>query len=77
MDLNGHFSYVFYASSFFMVSAALFMGFSFCALVKKNKGAETHKLTQENPHRAKYKEVPTELGPEKNGHPAVVYVTSV
>ncbi|KAJ6634544.1 hypothetical protein lerEdw1_013976 [Lerista edwardsae] len=77
VDLTGHFSYVFYASSFFMVSAALFMGLSFCALVPKNKGTEIHKPTQENPFRGKYTEVPTELGPEKNDPPAVVYVTSI
>uniref|UniRef100_A0A8C0GVQ8 Solute carrier family 16 member 5 n=1 Tax=Chelonoidis abingdonii TaxID=106734 RepID=A0A8C0GVQ8_CHEAB len=40
VDITGHFSYVFYASSFFMVSAALFMGLSFCALDRKNKPKE-------------------------------------
>ncbi|XP_066473911.1 monocarboxylate transporter 6 [Tiliqua scincoides] len=77
VDLTGHFSYVFYASSFFMVSAALFMGFSFCILVTRKKVTEPHKPTQENPFRGKYTEVPTEFGPEKNAPPAVVYVTSI
>ncbi|XP_053159615.1 monocarboxylate transporter 6 isoform X2 [Hemicordylus capensis] len=78
VDLTGHFNYVFYASAFFMVSAALFMCLSFCTLVTKNKLTETPKLTPENPSRGKYTEVPTELGPDKNGPPpAVICVTSI
>ncbi|XP_060109109.1 monocarboxylate transporter 6 [Heteronotia binoei] len=77
VDLTGHFSYVFYASCFFMVTAALFMGFSFCTMDGKNKLIETHKPTPENPSRGKYTEVPMELGPEKNRSPAVIYVTSI
>lgn len=76
VDLTGHFSYVFYASSFFMVTAALFMGFSFCT-VEKNKLTKTHKPTLENPSRGKYTEVPTELRPGTNQSPAVIYVTSI
>ncbi|XP_061472110.1 monocarboxylate transporter 6 isoform X2 [Rhineura floridana] len=78
VDVTGHFSYVFYASAFFMVSAALFMGLSFCTMEAKNKLTETHKLPlPENPSRGKYTEVPTELGPDKNGPPAVIYITSI
>ncbi|XP_015266258.1 PREDICTED: monocarboxylate transporter 6 [Gekko japonicus] len=77
VDLTGHFSYVFYASSFFMVTAALFMGFSFCTMEAKNRLTETHNPTPENPSRGKYTEVPMELGPEKNRSPAVIYVTSI
>nr|XP_056717724.1 monocarboxylate transporter 6 [Euleptes europaea] len=77
VDLTGHFRYVFYTSSFFMVTAALFMGFSFCTMTAKNKSKESHKPTPENTSRGKYTEVPTELGPEKNGSPAVIYVTSI
>ncbi|XP_049716029.1 monocarboxylate transporter 6 isoform X1 [Elephas maximus indicus] len=37
VDATGNFNYVFYMSSFFLISAALFMGGSFCALQKKEK----------------------------------------
>ncbi|XP_004374457.1 monocarboxylate transporter 6 [Trichechus manatus latirostris] len=37
VDATGSFSYVFYMSGFFLISAALFMGGSFCALQKKEK----------------------------------------
>nr|XP_020661939.1 monocarboxylate transporter 6 isoform X1 [Pogona vitticeps] len=77
VDLTGHFSYVFYASSFFMVSAALFMGVSFCTMEAKNKLKGTHKPVPENPARDKYAEVPTEPESDKNGSPAAVYVTSI
>ncbi|XP_062976332.1 monocarboxylate transporter 6 [Elgaria multicarinata webbii] len=77
VDVTGHFSYVFYASSFFMVSAALFMGLSFCTMEAKNKLIETQKPPPEDSSRGKYTEVPTELGPDKNGPPAVIYITSI
>lgn len=77
VDLTGHFSYVFYASSFFMVTAALFMGFSFCSMEAKNKLTEAREPPPENPSRGKYTEVPMELGPETNRPPAVIYVTSI
>ncbi|XP_064126839.1 monocarboxylate transporter 6 isoform X1 [Loxodonta africana] len=37
VDATGNFNCVFYMSSFFLISAALFMGGSFCALQKKEK----------------------------------------
>ncbi|KAJ7316002.1 hypothetical protein JRQ81_002164 [Phrynocephalus forsythii] len=77
VDLTGHYSYVFYASSFFMVSAALFMGLSFCTMEAKNKLRGTCRPVPENPPRDKYTEVPTELESDKNGPPAAVYVTSI
>ncbi|XP_044309978.1 monocarboxylate transporter 6 [Varanus komodoensis] len=77
VDITGHFSYVFYASSFFMVSAALFMGLGFCTMEAKNKLTETQKPPPEDPSRGKYSEVPAEAGPDKNGPPEVIYVTSI
>ncbi|XP_067403622.1 monocarboxylate transporter 6 [Emydura macquarii macquarii] len=77
VDLTGQFSYVFYASSFFMVSAALFMGFSFCALDRKNKLKEIPKPTSNNPSRYQYTEVPTNPEPEKQAPPAIMYITSI
>ncbi|XP_003217314.1 monocarboxylate transporter 6 [Anolis carolinensis] len=77
VDLLGHYRYVFYASCFFMVTAALFMGLSFCTMEAKAKLKETNKPPLENPPRGKYTEVPAELEPEKNGSPDVSYVTSI
>ncbi|XP_025032429.1 monocarboxylate transporter 6 isoform X1 [Python bivittatus] len=77
VDVTGHFSYVFYASSFFMVSAALFMGLSFCTMEAKNKLKEINKPPPEDPSKGKYIEVPTEFGPMKNGPPEVIYITSI
>uniref|UniRef100_K7FDC1 Solute carrier family 16 member 5 n=1 Tax=Pelodiscus sinensis TaxID=13735 RepID=K7FDC1_PELSI len=77
VDITGQFSYVFYASSFFMVSAALFMGFSFYALDSKNKLKEAPKLATNNPTGYQYTEVPTNQEPEKQAPPAVMYITSI
>ncbi|XP_034645687.1 monocarboxylate transporter 6 isoform X1 [Trachemys scripta elegans] len=77
VDITGHFSYVFYASSFIMVSAALFMGLSFCALDRKNKLKEALKPTSNSPSRYQYTEVPTNLELEKQAPPAVMYITSI
>ncbi|PNJ87731.1 SLC16A5 isoform 7 [Pongo abelii] len=40
LDATNNFSYVFYMSSFFLISAALFMGGSFYALQKKEQGKQ-------------------------------------
>ncbi|XP_053231815.1 monocarboxylate transporter 6 [Podarcis raffonei] len=78
VDITGHYSYVFYASTFFMVTSALFMGLSFCTMKAKNKLKETHKLlSPEVPSRGKYMEVPTEQRPNRNDPPAVIYITSI
>ncbi|XP_074870648.1 monocarboxylate transporter 6 isoform X2 [Carettochelys insculpta] len=77
VDITGHFSYVFYASSFFMVSAALFMGLSFCALDRKNKLKEAPKPTSNDPSRYQYTDVPTKPEPEKQASPAIMYITSI
>ncbi|KYO31133.1 monocarboxylate transporter 6 isoform D [Alligator mississippiensis] len=77
VDLTGQFSYVFYASSFFMVSAALFMGLSFCALEKKNKLKEAPKVTGDSPSKYQYTEVPSKPEAEGQAPPAVMYITSI
>ncbi|NWW47553.1 MOT6 protein, partial [Pedionomus torquatus] len=77
VDITSDFHYVFYTSSFFLISAALFMGLSFCTLEKKNKLKEASKVPLDNPSRYQYNEVPTELQSESQPPPAVVYITSI
>ncbi|XP_014804930.1 PREDICTED: monocarboxylate transporter 6 [Calidris pugnax] len=77
VDITSDFHYVFYNSSFFLISAALFMGLSFCALEKKNKLKEASKVPLDNPSKYQYNEVPTEPQSESQSPPAVMYVTSV
>ncbi|XP_010000957.1 PREDICTED: monocarboxylate transporter 6 [Chaetura pelagica] len=77
VDITSDFHYVFYTSSFFLISAALFMGFSFCALEKKNKLKEASKTPMDNSSRYQYNEMPTELQSESQSPPAVMYVTSI
>ncbi|KAM6118850.1 monocarboxylate transporter 6 [Phoenicopterus ruber ruber] len=77
VDITNDFHYVFYNSSFFLISAALFMGLSFCALEKKNKLNEASKVSLDNPSRYQYNEIPTEPQSESQSPPAVVYVTSI
>nr|KAF6458830.1 solute carrier family 16 member 5 [Rousettus aegyptiacus] len=75
---NNNFSYVFCMSSFFLISAGLFMGGSFYALQKKEKQggqAEAEAATSEAaPEQALTAEGP---GSEKRPCPEVMYVTSV
>ncbi|NWH67565.1 MOT6 protein, partial [Geococcyx californianus] len=77
VDITNDFHYVFYNSSFFLISAALFMGLSFCALEKKNKLKETSKVPLENAPRYQYNEMPADPQPESLSPPAVVYITSI
>ncbi|XP_009703098.1 PREDICTED: monocarboxylate transporter 6 [Cariama cristata] len=77
VDITSDFHYVFYNSSFFLISAALFMGLSFCALEKKNKLKEASKVPLDNPSRYQYNEVPTEPQSESQSPPAVIYITSI
>ncbi|KAM9639228.1 monocarboxylate transporter 6 [Harpia harpyja] len=77
VDVTSDFHYVFYNSSFFLISAALFMGLSFCALEKKNKLKEASKVPLDNPSRYQYNEMPTEPQSESQSPPAVVYITSI
>ncbi|XP_062495726.1 monocarboxylate transporter 6 isoform X2 [Pezoporus occidentalis] len=77
VDVTNDFHYVFYNSSFFLISAALFMALTFCALEKKAKLKEASKAPGDNPSRYQYSEMPTESQPESQPPPAVVYITSI
>ncbi|NXN46426.1 MOT6 protein, partial [Rhinoptilus africanus] len=77
VDITSDFHYVFYNSSFFLISAALFMGLSFCALEKKNKLKEASKAPLDNPSRYQYNEMPTEPQSETQSPPVVMYITSI
>ncbi|XP_006886439.1 PREDICTED: monocarboxylate transporter 6 [Elephantulus edwardii] len=77
LDTTNNFNYVFYMSSFFLISAALFMGGSFYALEKREKRdtlAKTEGATLETAaERGLILVVPS----EKQPCPEVMYVTSV
>ncbi|NXF05748.1 MOT6 protein, partial [Smithornis capensis] len=77
VDITNDFHYVFYTSSFFLISAAFFMGLSFCALEKKNKLREASKVPLDNPSRCQYSERPTDPQADSQPPPAVVYITSI
>lgn len=77
VDVTSDYHYVFYNSSFFMISAALFMGLSFFALEKKTKLREASKAHLDNPSRSQYSETSAEPKAERQSPPAVEYVTSV
>lgn len=77
VDITSDFYYVFYNSSFFLISAALFMGLSFCALEKKNKLREASKACLDNPSRYQYSETSREPKAESQSPPAVEYITSI
>ncbi|NXX80530.1 MOT6 protein, partial [Urocolius indicus] len=77
VDITGDFHYVFYTSSFLLLSAALFMGLSFCALDRKDKVKEASKVPLDNVSRCQYNETTTEPQTESQPPPAVVYVTSI
>ncbi|KAM6240468.1 monocarboxylate transporter 6 isoform 2-T3 [Spheniscus humboldti] len=77
VDVTSDFHYVFYNSSFFLISAALFMGLSFFALEKKTKLKEASKVPLDNPSRYQYNEMPTEPQSESQSPPAVMYITSI
>ncbi|XP_075418303.1 monocarboxylate transporter 6 [Tenrec ecaudatus] len=75
LDTTSDYRYVFYMSSFFLISAALFMGTSFCVLQKKEKqgrqaevgGASAEQdLTHEGPESSR-----------KQLYPEIMYVTSL
>lgn len=80
---DNNFSYVFYMSSFFLISAALFMGGSFCALQKKERqGTQAEGeagVTEASPEAAPERALTTEgtHTSEKRLYTEVMYVTSV
>uniref|UniRef100_A0A8C9ER45 Monocarboxylate transporter 6 n=1 Tax=Pavo cristatus TaxID=9049 RepID=A0A8C9ER45_PAVCR len=53
VDITSDFRYVFYTSSFFLISASLFMVLSFCALEKKNKLKDTSKVPPDKATKTK------------------------
>ncbi|NXV70552.1 MOT6 protein, partial [Atlantisia rogersi] len=77
VDITSDFRYVFYNSSFFLISAALFMGLSFCTLEKKSKLKEASKVPLDNPTRYQYNETSAEPQHESQSPPVVMYITSV
>ncbi|NXG29255.1 MOT6 protein, partial [Dromaius novaehollandiae] len=77
VDITSNFHCVFYTSSFFLISAALFMVLSFCALERKSKSKEASKVPLDNPSRCQYNEILTEPQSERQSPPAVIYITSI
>ncbi|NXU58384.1 MOT6 protein, partial [Turnix velox] len=75
VDISGDFHYVFYTSSFFLISAAFFMGLSFCTLEKKTKLKEAPKAPLDTHYQ--YNEVSTEPQAESQSPPVAVYITSI
>ncbi|NXJ04860.1 MOT6 protein, partial [Odontophorus gujanensis] len=75
VDISSDFRYVFYTSSFFLISASLFMVISFCALEKKNKLKDTSKVPPDK--SAIYNETPNESQSESQPTLAVVHITSI
>ena len=79
LDATDDFSYVFYMSSFFLISAALFMGGSFCVLGQKEQQGPWAEVKGAVPEAAPEQGLTTEDmdGPEKRLHVEIMYVTSV
>ncbi|NIG59973.1 monocarboxylate transporter [Pontoporia blainvillei] len=79
LDTTSNFSYVFYMSSFFLISAALFMGGSFWALGKmERQGPQAEvqgAVTEAAPEQGLTMEDTD--GPKKRLRVEIVYVTSV
>ncbi|XP_042721211.1 monocarboxylate transporter 6 [Lagopus leucura] len=75
VDATHDFRYVFYTSSFFLISASLFMALSFYALEKNNRLKDTSKVPPEK--SAIYSETPNESQSESQPTLAVVHVTSI
>lgn len=75
---NNNFSYVFCMSSFFLISAGLFMGGSFCALQKKEKRGRQAEAEAAATEAALERALTVE-GPRSEKQPCteVMYVTSV
>ncbi|XP_041582787.1 monocarboxylate transporter 6-like [Vulpes lagopus] len=76
---NNNFSYVFYMSSFFLISAALFMGGSFCALQKKERQSKQAEAEGAITEVASEQGLTVEdsRGSRKQLYTEIMYVTSV
>lgn len=79
LDATNNFSYVFYMSSFFLVSAALFMSGSFCVLGKKERQGPRAEAEGAIPAAAPEQGLTMEDtdSPEKRLRVEIMYVTSV
>lgn len=79
LDATHDFSYVFYMSSFFLISAALFMGGSFCVLGKKERQGPRAEAEGAVPAAAPEQRLAVEDtgSPEKRLCAEIMYVTSV
>ncbi|XP_043761497.1 monocarboxylate transporter 6 isoform X2 [Cervus elaphus] len=79
LDATNDFSYVFYMSSFFLVSAALFMSGSFCVLGKKERQGPRAEAKGAIPAAAPEQGLAMEDtdSPEKRLRVEIMYVTSV
>ncbi|XP_065764896.1 monocarboxylate transporter 6 [Muntiacus reevesi] len=79
LDATNDFSYVFYMSSFFLISAALFMGGSFCVLGKKERQGPRAEAEGDVPAAAPEQGLAVEDtgSPEKRLRVEIMYVTSV
>ncbi|XP_058904081.1 monocarboxylate transporter 6 isoform X2 [Kogia breviceps] len=79
LDTTSNFSYVFYMSSFFLISAALFMGGSFWALGKMERQGPQAEVQGAVTEAAPEQGLTTEDtdGPKKRLRVEIMYVTSV
>lgn len=79
LDTTTNFSYVFYMSSFFLISAALFMGGSFWALGKKERHRQRAETEEALPEATKEQGLAggDTDGPKKQPRLEIMYVTSV
>uniref|UniRef100_A0A8C6Z0D2 Solute carrier family 16 member 5 n=1 Tax=Nothoprocta perdicaria TaxID=30464 RepID=A0A8C6Z0D2_NOTPE len=72
VDITRNFHCVFYTSSFFLISAALFMAFSFCALERKNKLKEASNAPLDNSSKCQRNEISAEPLSERQSPPVEV-----
>ncbi|XP_039766954.1 monocarboxylate transporter 6 isoform X2 [Ornithorhynchus anatinus] len=82
LDATGDFRYVFCTSSFILVSAALYMGISFCLMQRKEQPADTGTLKEPPLEETLLPGAAGDLPPKKPPSPLplrveVMYVTSV
>ncbi|NWI10299.1 MOT6 protein, partial [Crypturellus soui] len=77
VDITRNFHCVFYTSSFFLISAALFMTFSFCALERKGKLKEASNAPLDNFSKHQRNEILTEPLSERQSPPAEVRITNI
>ncbi|XP_068932564.1 monocarboxylate transporter 6 isoform X2 [Petaurus breviceps papuanus] len=77
LDTTSNYSYIFYMSSFFLISAALFIGLSFFLLYKKTKEKQMMDRVHEEPTPEKDLNQRYSEEPVIKSHSTVTYVTYV